>query len=375
MKRFLQPLILSLLAVGTQAADLSIARIDSIADVRTAAITAYRKKELQLAADLYKQSIAMGDSSIIPFYNLACCYGRMGKADSCKIALKEAVERGYPDYIELGNDPDLQILQKDANGFSELWQKAFANSYGKVLAKNYDDLLKQTIIRKDTARIPFLLSPEHRKQAQLTDAAKTLQSVDTLLRFSNINDPKALTEKGYLGKRELKYVDNHFVTTEEFVYDLTVPFFDAEFSRLIAHNSLHVRQHTVDHLYTYLDSIYLQRNELLVKKTTLPVLTDSVMVLSLQSDGTEISDFQGKIGRDHKLCQKVVKMLGAATPITEVEFHQLQPKTGDVCFVRINNLPVRKQFKGLKVAFYRGSAVAVVVVDDSYYFVKGKFKL
>lgn len=376
MKRFFQTILVSLIAVGAQSADLSIARIDSIADVRTAAIAAYRKKELQLAANLYKQSVAMGDSSIVPFYNLACCYGRMGRADSCHMALKEALERGYPDYMELGTDPDLQLLRTDAEAFNALWQKAFANSYGKVLTQNYDGLLMQTILQKDTARIPFLLTPGHRGRAQLDAAANALQAADTLLRFSNVADAKVLTEKGRLEKRELKYTDNHFVTSEEFVYEFPIPFFDADFAQLLAHNSLHVRQHNVDHLYVYLDSIFLQRNELHIEKNfPLPALTDSVMVLCLQSKGADISDYQGKVGSGDPLCKKVLKMLNKATPIGEDEFRKLQPASGDICFARINFLPVRKQFKGLKIAFYKGSPVAIVVVDDRYYFVKGKFKL
>lgn len=366
-----------LLATTIQAADLSIAQIDSIADVRTAAITAYRKQEMQLACNLYKQSIAMGDSSIIPFYNLACCYGRMGKADSCKAALKQALERGYPDYMELGTDPDLQLLQTDREEFQMLWQKAFANSYGKVLAKNYDNLLKQTIINQDTSRLPFLLSFEHRKRDQLDALAKILQATDTLLKFSGISEPKALTEKGRLEKRSLNYTNNHFVTSDEFVYELTVPYFDADFAQLIANNSLHIRQHTIDHLYTYLDTLFLERNQLQVQGTTppLPQLTDSVMLLILQSHREKINDYQEKVSREWKLCKYVMQMLRKSTPISESEFRKLQPAEGDICFIRINSLPVRKQFKGLKVAFYKGSPVAVVVIDDQYYFVKGKFKL
>lgn len=370
-------IIFLLLATTIQAADLSIAQIDSIADVRTAAITAYRKQEMQLACNLYKQSIAMGDSSIIPFYNLACCYGRMGKADSCKAALKQALERGYPDYMELGTDPDLQLLQTDREEFQMLWQKAFANSYGKVLAKNYDNLLKQTIISQDTSRLPFLLSFEHRKRDQLDALAKTLQATDTLLKFSGISEPKALTEKGRLEKRSLNYTNNHFVTSDEFVYELTVPFFDADFAQLIANNSLHIRQHTIDHLYTYLDTLFLKRNQLQVQGTTPPLtqLTDSVMLLILQSHREKINDYQEKVSREWKLCKYVMQMLRKSTPISESEFRKLQPAEGDICFIRINSLPVRKQFKGLKVAFYKGSPVAVVVIDDQYYFVKGKFKL
>ena len=370
-------IIISILLASTiQAADLSIAQIDSIADVRTAAITAYRKQEMQLACNLYKQSIAMGDSSIIPFYNLACCYGRMGKADSCKAALKQALERGYPDYMELGTDPDLQLLQTDREEFQMLWQKAFANSYGKVLAKNYDNLLKQTIISQDTSRLPFLLSFEHRKRDQLDALAKTLQATDTLLKFSGISEPKALTEKGRLEKRSLNYTNNHFVTSDEFVYELTVPFFDADFAQLIANNSLHIRQHTIDHLYTYLDTLFLERNQLQVQGTTppLPQLTDSVMLLILQSHREKINDYQEKVSREWKLCKYVMQMLRKSTPISESEFRKLQPAEGDICFIRINSLPVRKQFKGLKVAFYKDSPVAVVVIDDQYYFVKGKGK-
>lgn len=370
-------IIISILLASTiQAADLSIAQIDSIADVRTAAITAYRKQEMQLACNLYKQSIAMGDSSIIPFYNLACCYGRMGKADSCKAALKQALERGYPDYMELGTDPDLQLLQTDREEFQMLWQKAFANSYGKVLAKNYDNLLKQTIISQDTSRLPFLLSFEHRKRDQLDALAKTLQATDTLLKFSGISEPKALTEKGRLEKRSLNYTNNHFVTSDEFVYELTIPFFDADFAQLIANNSLHIRQHTIDHLYTYLDTLFLERNQLQVQGTTppLPQLTDSVMLLILQSHREKINDYQEKVSRKWKLCKYVMQMLRKSTPISESEFRKLQPAEGDICFIRINSLPVRKQFKGLKVAFYKDSPVAVVVIDDQYYFVKGKGK-
>ena len=377
MKRILHIIIPILLASAIQAADLSVTQIDSIADVRTAAISAYRKQEMQLACNLYKQSIAMGDSSIIPFYNLACCYGRMGKADSCKAALKQALERGYPDYMELGTDPDLQLFQTDPETFKMLWQKAFANSYGKVLTKNYNDLLMRTIINQDTARLPFLLSFEHRKRDQLDALARTLQTADTLLKFSSISEPKVLTEKGRLEKRSLNYTNNHFVTSDEFVYELTVPYFDADFAQLIAHNRLHIRQHTIDHLYTYLDTLFIEHNQLQVQGNTpsLPELTDSVMMLILQSHREKIDDYQEKVSREWKLCKYVMQMLRKSTPISENEFRKLQPAEGDICFIRINSLPVRKQFKGLKMAFYKGSPVAVVVIDDQYFFVKGKFKL
>ena len=357
------------------AADLSVSRIDSIADVRSAAISAYRKQEPQLAANLYRQSIAMGDSSIVPFYNLACCYGRMGKIDSCRMALQGALDRGYPDYMELGTDADLQPLQQQPY-WAEMWQQAFRNSYGKVMAKQFDAMAKEAMLANDTARLRFLLPFERRTDAQVRALHGALTDAAVLFRFSNISNAAALTETGSLVKRKMDYTDNHFVVSDEFVFELPIPYFDADFAPIIAKDTLHMRMRTFDHLYSYLDTLFMTSSQMaFANKVELPVLTDSVMALKLVSKGEQIDDYQEKVALNGKLCQKVLKMVQNAAPITADEFMKLQPASGDICFVRLNSLPVRKQFKGLKLAFYKGANVAVVVCDGRYCLLKGKFSL
>lgn len=367
-----------MIAEGVSAASLSASRIDSIIDVRSAAISAYRNQEPQIAASLYRQCIALGDSSIIPFYNLACCYGRMKNLDSCKIALQEAVDRGYPDYMELGTDPDLQILQKDQTAFTALWQKAFSNSYGKVMAKLFDETVKQAILKQDTARLRFTLPFGKRTDGCVGQLSQTLKATAVPLSFAKVDNVEQLTEIGRLEKRRLDYADNHFVFHDEYVFELPIPYFDAELSRLVASNALHMQLHTVDHLYSYLDSLYFVKKELpLAATVSLPTLTDSVMALCLKipAKDTVFDFYEEKIAATDKLCADVFGMLKKSKPITETQFKKLNSDGGDIRFVRLNSLPVRNQFKGLKMVFYNNSNVAIVVIDDRYLFVKGKFKL
>lgn len=367
-------LLAAFLPLAAHAASLSTSQMDSIASMRTAAIGAYRKGEPQMAADLYRQSIALGDSSIIPFYNLACCYGRLGNYDSCHWALKEAVDRGYPDFMELGTDPDLTLLQQHKEAFATLWQKAFANSFGKTMAKLFDPAVKEAIVKNDTARLRMLLPPEKRTDAEIAKLTKTLAQADTMFQFGGITTGKQLTDLAQLQHRELTYADNHFVVRDEFVFPLPLPYFDADVAQLLPRNPLHLRMHTVDHLYSYLDSLYLQANLLPAPASTpLPQLTDSVMVLAIESKGDLIEDYQEKLPKDDKLCRKVLETVGKSTPIGEAEFASLNPKEGDLRFFRISCLPIKKEFKGIKLAYYAGSKVALVVVGEKYYFVKGKF--
>lgn len=378
MKRLFSTFLMTMLACLVWAGNLSISRIDSIADVRSAAISAYRKQEPQIAANLYRQSIAMGDSSIIPFYNLACCYGRIGRLDSCKWALKEAIDRGYPDYMEMGMDPDLKLLQDDRETFTALWQKAFMNSYGKVIAKNFDGLLKQSILHKDTANLRLMLPFDKRNSVFMHELGLTVEKTDSLLKFSEVVDAEKLNALCHLDKRQLRYTDNHFVYHDEYVCELPVPYFDKDLAQLLATNSLHMQMRTVDHLYSYLDSLFLVSKQLPLAQTVqLPQLTDSVLALALKipTDDGDIESYEEKVSRNGKFCSSIFKMLEKSTPIEAKEFEKLNLKRECIHFVRINSLPVRKQFKGLKMAFYNNSKVAIVVVDDHYFFVKGKFKL
>lgn len=358
-----------MLSLTVNAADLTTAQMDSIANVRSAAIAAYRQREPQKAANLYRQSIALGDSSIVPFYNLACCYGRLHKLDSCQMALQTALDHGYPDYMELGTDADLLPLQS-LSCWRQLWQKAFNNSFGKIVAKQFDGLALQMMLNADTARLRFLLSPERKTDSQVKEIGKTLVAVDSLLQFSGITTDKQLFEKRHLRRRELTYTSNHFVAHDEFIYALPVPYFDADFAQLIANDTLHLRMRTFDHLYSYLDTVFLEKS--VVNEKVLPALTDSIMLLEIKSKGEQIDDYQGKVSRNAKQCDDVLKKLQTAELISAAEFQRLQPQTGDIYFIRLNNLPVRKQFSGIKVASYKGSRVALVVADGKYYFVKTK---
>ena len=58
-------------------------QLDSVAAIRHRAMGAYRHKQLGRAIRLYWQAVAMGDSSITPHYNMACCYCRAKRVDSC----------------------------------------------------------------------------------------------------------------------------------------------------------------------------------------------------------------------------------------------------------------------------------------------------
>ena len=71
---------------------------------------------------------------------------------------------------------------------------------------------------------------------------------------------KGTARKAELLTRSLSYENNHFVDREEYFLQLPIPYFDADMARLLTSADLHFRLHTVDDMYSQLDSVWIEEN-------------------------------------------------------------------------------------------------------------------
>lgn len=84
---------------------------------------AYTKKGLyKKGLKMDKRLTKLKPYDPIIYYNLACDYSLLKKADSCLRALKKAIKLGYRDFIFMQKDPDLKYIRKDRR-YKELMVK------------------------------------------------------------------------------------------------------------------------------------------------------------------------------------------------------------------------------------------------------------
>ena len=336
-------------------------QLDSVAAIRHRAMGAYRHKQLGRAISLYWQAVAMGDSSITPYYNMACCYCRAKRVDSCHYALQLALDRGYMNYAEMSFDYDLQPLQSQPY-WNSMYQQATRNADGKIPQKMFYDALMQSLTAADSAALLRLSAPTLRTSLAGPSARHLLSRLDTLRIFSHIASAKELREKAELLTRSLSYENNHFVDCEEYFLQFPIPYFDADMARLLTSADLHFRLHTVDDMYSQLDSVWIEENVAPISQP-ITALTDTVMALAVHVKGDKAYDYQARLSRNE--FRQIDLLLSQSAILSPAEYARMV-KTGNLYFLRLASLPMRKQFKGLKIAFYAGSKAAVVVQDNHY---------
>jgi hypothetical protein len=79
--------------------------------------------------------------------------------------------------------------------------------------------------------------------------------------------------------------------------------------------------------------------------------------------GDKAYDYQARLSRNE--FRQIDLLLSQSAILSPAEYARMV-KTGNLYFLRLASLPMRKQFKGLKIAFYAGSKAAVVVQDNHY---------
>jgi hypothetical protein len=73
---------------------------------------ALQKRDHAAARDAYLELLRTGPDLMDAWYNLACCYARLGQADDALKALANAVTHGWTDSAHTLNDPDLESLRR-----------------------------------------------------------------------------------------------------------------------------------------------------------------------------------------------------------------------------------------------------------------------
>src|SRR5574344_232908 len=258
-------------------------------------------------------------------------------------------------------DYDLQPLQSQPY-WNSMYQQATRNADGKIPQKMFYDALMQSLAAADSAALLRLSAPTLRTSLAGPSARHLLSRLDTLRIFSHIASAKELREKAELLTRSLSYENNHFVDREEYFLQFPIPYFDADMARLLTSADLHFRLHTVDDMYSQLDSVWIEENVAPISQP-ITALTDTVMALAVHVKGDKAYDYQARLSRNE--FRQIDLLLSQSAILSPAEYARMV-KTGNLYFLRLASLPMRKQFKGLKIAFYAGSKAAVVVQDNHY---------
>ena len=348
--------------------------INTVIDLRSQAINSYRNGDMAEAAALYGKAVAMGDSSMVPLYNLACCYGRMGMTEKCIHALKLATDRGYMDYVEMTGDRDLSLIWNTPQ-WPALCRKAFENADGKVPNHIFHNELLAVMLKNDSLRLKAMLCPALRTAGGADNVEKTLKHLWKSSQHMGITSAEELAKGLKTARKELKYELQHFVKQEHFVLELFPQLFASDFTPMLTRDHLHIYCSTTDDSYAWVDSLKFESSLGAGKAAELAdSLTDSLYTLGMITRGKDILHVEGLMARSGRLCETVVKTLESGVEISENEFRQIinNADTAEICFVRLNSLPVKPAFKGLKVAWHPGCNAAVVVKDEKYMFMKAQ---
>jgi len=83
---------------------------------------AYQDKDYERAARFYLAYLQNVKNDASNIYNLACCYGLLGKAELAAAWVEKAVEAGWEDLEHLKNDPDFNPV-RDSAVFKEMVAK------------------------------------------------------------------------------------------------------------------------------------------------------------------------------------------------------------------------------------------------------------
>lgn len=77
---------------------------------------AYQEKQYEKATRYYLAYVHQVRNDSLNLYNLACCYGLLGKADQSAAWLTRAIEAGWTDIEHINKDPDFQSV-RDSGAF------------------------------------------------------------------------------------------------------------------------------------------------------------------------------------------------------------------------------------------------------------------
>ncbi|MCQ2234646.1 MAG: hypothetical protein MJZ24_07935 [Paludibacteraceae bacterium] len=369
---FICAFFLLVLGAPSLAGTLTYKELDRIADLRSEAIVAYRDKDFQKAANAYNQAIATGDSSMVPYYNLACCYGRMGKKDSCLAALTMAVDRGYIDHLAMGFDKDLNILHSMPE-WSELWMKVYQNAYGKIKPKDFERRMKDGIARCYRNKLIRLFENASAIDSAVVQSA--LEKAQPYLAFSHLQNADSLYQFVELAKKDTRYENHHFVfySTLAFPLPVVAEFLDPDVARLMATDTLYASYRNIDQAYMWLDNMDFKSScRPLSELRSQVALTDSLIVLGLTVREDEINESQDIVAKSNPVVDLVKAIVMNESKTSEV----LSPRPNaaslkeDIYFVRLSNIPVKKDFSGIKLAFRGNSDLAMLVVGNHYCYIQ-----
>jgi tetratricopeptide (TPR) repeat protein len=101
---------------GVSAAEL----LTDLSGLYRAASKAYNDADYETAAAYYIELISHDGHNDTAMYNLACCYGLLGRVDLAKELIDAAVAEGFSELWQLEYDPDLQSV-RDTEGFDEFY--------------------------------------------------------------------------------------------------------------------------------------------------------------------------------------------------------------------------------------------------------------
>ncbi len=343
--------------------------IDSVKSTRLRAYDAYNHNRINKAIDLYRQTIALGDSSTLPFYNLACCYCLKGQTQAALEYLQQAAGNGYCNYNALWLDRDLYLLQKDnTTAWQAICAQVSRNAEGKIPVSVFDQQLKQTLLHADTATLSLLCSPAFKQNTTNEQRAALLKEIQPLMRTDSLYPYSTETFQCVN-----LYEKKHMLRTTYQERAFPVPYFDPEFARLLSTIKVHYVCRSVDNLYTQLDTLWIEKNNRLPNlEEAWNRLSDSVKVLAIVTDGNTIHEYEDL--QDKPQLDKLKEILTPLPTATPQQIAQAQKNGGKNThrFLRITALPVKSTSLQIKIAFYKGKDTALIMIGEHYGWVNSK---
>lgn len=344
-------------------------RLDSVYRVRREAMSAYNEKKLDSAIVLYHRVIAMGDSSVFPYYNLACCYGLQQNVDSSRWAMQVALDKGYMNYVEMTVDYDLQVL-KSQPFWQQMCQQAFQNSLGKIPKMVFRDHIGDLLLSQDSQNLLNYMELPFRTSLQLACLDSVLKILHKSVEFLDIKNKVQLMSHSQLGNRKMTYENNRYVCRERYDFHFPISVVDADVANLLMETSVHLYTRTIDDAYMYLDSITADDWEKNIEANKIfEQLTDTVVLLALKTEGQKAFHYEEKVSK--MVGNELNEALMRGRVVASSEFSKPQTHDSSLYYIRLTSLPVVKSpYKGVKFLFYADSPVGCLVFNDYYCFIR-----
>ena len=126
-------------------------------EIRARAEAAYRNGDYENAARHYLYLLRYNVDDPILLYNLACCYGLLGRAVPAANFLARAMEAGFNDPGYIRNDRDFNEVRGDRE-FSTIFD-SLMNYYGSIPAADREVLFDGASINRCLVRLPENYDP------------------------------------------------------------------------------------------------------------------------------------------------------------------------------------------------------------------------